>query len=95
MAVIESSVVRGFVLTLRKVQVLEALSRGFHAKEVARLLGISINTTNQHVVELRRAFGARSNAQLVLLAYHYGFIGIDGACDATAQEGRSQPSFRG
>ncbi|VWX57226.1 conserved hypothetical protein [Burkholderiales bacterium 8X] len=52
------------LLTPREIEVLDLIARGFTAKVIAQILGISQHTVRTHRDNLRRKFGARNTAQL-------------------------------
>jgi DNA-binding CsgD family transcriptional regulator len=55
-------------LTAREAQIVSALSEGMTNKEIARRLGLSPNTVRNQIANLSTKVGARSRAQLALLA---------------------------
>lgn len=55
-------------LTPRQKGVLELLSRGLSNKEIARELGVSVDTVKDHVAAVLKALGASSRTQAVLIA---------------------------
>jgi DNA-binding NarL/FixJ family response regulator len=55
-------------LTPRQKGVLELLSRGLSNKEIARELGLSVDTVKDHVAAVLKALGASSRTQAVLIA---------------------------
>lgn len=61
-------------LSPRKAAVLRALADGLPAKGIARSLGISVNTVNQYLHELRGTLAATSNPNLVVLGIRHGFV---------------------
>jgi DNA-binding CsgD family transcriptional regulator len=56
------------VLTPREREIVEALGKGCTNKEIARYLGTSPNTVRNQLARLTEKVGARSRAQLALLA---------------------------
>jgi DNA-binding CsgD family transcriptional regulator len=61
-------------LSRRKVDVLRALARSADSKAAARELGISVNTFNAYMYELKHVFKASGRVDLVLRAVRHGFI---------------------
>jgi len=55
-------------LTPRERQVLEQAGKGLHAKEIARVLGISPRTVEVHKASVMSKLGARNVAELVRFA---------------------------
>jgi FixJ family two-component response regulator len=55
-------------LTAREREVLEEVGKGLHAKEIARVLGISPRTVEVHKASLMDKLGARNVAELVRFA---------------------------
>jgi FixJ family two-component response regulator len=56
------------LLTAREHEVLEQAVRGLHAKEIARVLGISARTVEVHKTRLMAKLGVRNVAELVRFA---------------------------
>ena len=52
-------------LSGREEEVLHLVGRGLSASEVSAALGISRNTTNQHLLSVRRKLGVRSTREAV------------------------------
>jgi hypothetical protein len=59
-------------LTGREREVLQLAARGYHAKEIARDLGISPRTVEVHKARIMAKLGARNVAELVRLAVATG-----------------------
>ncbi|MBI5527065.1 MAG: response regulator transcription factor [Deltaproteobacteria bacterium] len=55
----------GKAVSPREAEVLELLSQGCRAKEIATRLGISVRTVEKHRDSLRRKYGAETIAELV------------------------------
>jgi DNA-binding CsgD family transcriptional regulator len=53
-------------LTLREMQVLNAMSDGLSTKVAARLLGVAVKTVESHKTRVFAKLGLHSQAQLVL-----------------------------
>jgi DNA-binding CsgD family transcriptional regulator len=51
------------------------LAEGKRVGEIARSLGTSADSVYEHLEKIRRRLGARTNAQLIHLAIHHGFLG--------------------
>jgi FixJ family two-component response regulator len=56
------------VLTAREREVLDHAAKGLHAKEIARVLGISARTVEVHKARIMAKLGARNVAELVRFA---------------------------
>jgi FixJ family two-component response regulator len=56
------------LLTAREREVLEQAVKGLHAKEIARVLGISARTVEVHKTRLMAKLGVRNVAELVRFA---------------------------
>jgi FixJ family two-component response regulator len=56
------------VLTSREREVLDHAAKGLHAKEIARVLGISARTVEVHKARIMAKLGARNVAELVRFA---------------------------
>lgn len=56
-------------LTERQKQVVELISRGFTAQEVAEHLGVSLSTINFHKKRIYKALNIKSKHQLVVWCY--------------------------
>lgn len=69
-------------LTARERDVLALVCRGMADKEVARALGVSLNTARNHVAALYRKIGVHSRTAAVLWAQERGF-----AAEASARAG--------
>lgn len=54
------------LLTARELEVTRQISKGFSNKEIARLLGISVNTVNVHVGSIRRKLGVHNRTQVAI-----------------------------
>ncbi len=54
------------LLTVRELEVTRQISKGFSNKEIARLLGISVNTVNVHVGSIRRKLGVHNRTQVAI-----------------------------
>jgi DNA-binding CsgD family transcriptional regulator len=52
-------------LTARQAEVLQLAGRGLSGKQIARQLGISVRTIEDHFSVLRRRTGARNQAELI------------------------------
>lgn len=60
------------LLTAREREVLEHAAKGLHAKEIARVLGISARTVEVHKTHLMAKLGVRNVAELVRFALAAG-----------------------
>jgi PAS domain S-box-containing protein len=61
-------------LTPRQQQVLVEIARGCSTAEIARLLGISIETVRNHVREIMRRLDVHSRLQAVVRAHELGLV---------------------
>ena len=61
-------------LTPRQREVLQLFAEGYSAKEVAKLLQISVRTAENHKAHITRLLGATSTADLVQCAIRHGLI---------------------
>ena len=55
-------------LTRRQIDVLAAIAQGLPSRNIAEMLGISINTVNTHVRHMLRLAGIGKRSELVSLA---------------------------
>lgn len=63
-------------LTAREVEVLQLIVQGKSNKDIAALLGLSINTVNVHRANLMQTLGIHNTAELVLYAVRQGLVSI-------------------
>ena len=63
-------------LTARELQVLRLIVHGKSAKDIARLLGITLNTVSAHRTRIGRILGCRNSAELVAYAIRKGLVQI-------------------
>jgi len=64
----------GAGLTDREGEVLRAVARGLTNSEIARELGVGVETVKTHVGNVLAKLGARDRTQAVIAAYESGFI---------------------
>ena len=64
-------------LTLREMEVLQAIAKGFNTREIADLLHVSNNTIETHRKSLMSKLEARNAVDLVLKAINLGIIPLD------------------
>lgn len=64
-------------LTLRQRQVLALACAGRSNKEIARLLGISVQTVRRHLDRVYEALGARGRSHAAVLALSHGDLTFD------------------
>ena len=64
-------------LTLREMEVLQAIAKGFNTREIAELLYVSNNTIETHRKSLMSKVEARNAVDLVLKAINLGIIPLD------------------
>jgi DNA-binding NarL/FixJ family response regulator len=63
-------------LTPRELQILRLIVSGKAVKEIADLLGISVNTVSAHRTRIGRTLKCRNNAELVAFAFRNGLVQI-------------------
>lgn len=61
-------------LTSREQQILELVSAGRSAKEIAIEIGGAPRTVERHIENIRLKLGARNRAHLVTMAVHLGML---------------------
>jgi len=61
-------------LSAREIQVLRLIALGKSNKEIASILGLSVNTVSVHRTNLMNALGVHKTAELVLLAVKKGLV---------------------
>lgn len=61
-------------LTPRELQILRLIVHGKAAKDIAELLGISVNTVSSHRTRIGRTLRCRNNAELVAFAIRNGLV---------------------
>jgi two-component system, NarL family, nitrate/nitrite response regulator NarL len=61
-------------LTLRQLEVISMLGRGFSNKEIARSLDVAERTVKAHVSAVFEALNVRNRTQAVLVAQRRGFL---------------------
>jgi len=66
-------------LTPRQREVLQLLTEGRSAKEIAASLGISARTVEFHKYQMMDTLGIRTNAELVHFAIKHGLVDCDRA----------------
>lgn len=66
----------GEPLSARETEVLTALARGLTYEDVARCLGLSVNTVRSHVRQIYGKLGVNSRTEAVMLALRHGLIGL-------------------
>jgi len=64
------------LLTPRQTEVVQLVAAGLPAKQIARRLGVSKNTVDEHLAEARRRAGASTTCQLVSWAVSFGLAGL-------------------
>jgi len=60
--------ISGNVLTLREIEVLELIGKGFTVKEIANHLNISVSTVDTHKDHLNKKAGVQSTPELIIKA---------------------------
>ena len=73
---IEAEKKRTTGLTARELQVLRLIVHGKSAKDIARLLGISLNTVSAHRTRIGRTLGCHNSAELVAYAIRKGLVQV-------------------
>lgn len=61
-------------LTARELQILRLIVQGKSGKDIADLLGISLNTVSAHRTRIGRTLGCRNTAELVACAIRKGLV---------------------
>jgi two-component system, NarL family, nitrate/nitrite response regulator NarL len=69
-----SPATEGTALTLRQLEVISMLGRGFSNKEIARALDVAERTVKAHVSAVFEALNVRNRTQAVLVAQRRGFL---------------------
>ena len=64
----------GGILTLRELEILELVSRGFESPDIARGLHVSPETVRTHVAHVLGKLGAHTRAEAVAVAVRNGLI---------------------
>lgn len=64
-------------LTLRELEVLQAIAKGYNTREIASLLHVSNNTIESHRKSLMSKLGAKNAVDLVLKAINLGIISLE------------------
>ena len=72
------------ILPERRGLVLEGLAAGMTNKEIARALGISVDTVAWHIAELMEQFHARTRQDMVSQGWMHGILRARKATAATA-----------
>lgn len=67
---------RTWDLTPRELQILRLIVNGKAAKDIADLLGISVNTVSAHRTRIGRTLKCRNNAELVAFAIRNGIVHV-------------------
>jgi DNA invertase Pin-like site-specific DNA recombinase/DNA-binding CsgD family transcriptional regulator len=78
-------------LTVRQSEVLRLARRGLSGKQIARSLGISVRTVEDHFSAMRRRTGARSQSELVAYAATAGPAEPGPAVPETVVSGTTDP----
>lgn len=65
-------------LTARKINILRHLALGRSVRQIAMILGISVDTVYEHMEVIRVRLGAHSNPELVRIAILHGLISGNG-----------------
>lgn len=79
-------------LTPRQAQILELSAQGFSGKEIARRLGISVRTVEDHFSRMRQRTGTRTEGELVAYGIAAGMVTCDNAPPVRHRTDR-QPSL--
>jgi DNA-binding NarL/FixJ family response regulator len=72
-------------LTVREMDVLEAMADGLPAKAIARRLGVAVKTVENHKIRMYDKLGVRTQARAVALAVRQGLL--DNGVGVTAADG--------
>lgn len=57
---------QGIFITERQEEVLELVLKGASSKEIARNLGITVQTVKNHIAELLKVFGCETRYKLIV-----------------------------
>ena len=63
-----------FALTMREIEVLEEVTKGFTNQQIAAELGISYDTVKEHMQHLLRKIGVADRTQAALWAIRSGVV---------------------
>ncbi|HUI56606.1 MAG TPA: response regulator transcription factor [Bryobacteraceae bacterium] len=63
-------------LTTRELEVLQLIVNGRSNKEIATVLGVSVNTVSVHRANIMQALGLHNTAELVVFAIREGLVSI-------------------
>jgi DNA-binding CsgD family transcriptional regulator len=63
-------------LSDREAEVLRLLARGLVTKQVARRLGISVKTTDNHIQHIYAKIGVSTRAGATIFAMEHGLVGV-------------------
>jgi len=63
-------------LTIRESEVLQLIVQGKSNKEIAGILGLSVNTVSVHRANIMEALGMHNTAELVVYAVRRGLVSI-------------------
>jgi len=63
-------------LTTRELEVLQLIVNGRSNKEIAAMLGLSVNTVSVHRANIMQALGMHNTAELVVYAIRQGLVSI-------------------
>lgn len=61
-------------MTDRSTQVLQLIANGYHQKEIARILFLSLETVKWHLKAIRRKLSALTTSHAVAIALREGII---------------------
>lgn len=76
----------GTTLTLRQLEVISMLGRGFSNKEIARALDVAERTVKAHVSAVFEALNVRNRTQAVLVAQRRGYLPVSNSDYAAASQ---------
>jgi two-component system nitrate/nitrite response regulator NarL len=76
----------GTALTLRQLEVISMLGRGFSNKEIARALDVAERTVKAHVSAVFEALNVKNRTQAVLVAQRRGYLPTSGSGYAAASQ---------
>jgi DNA invertase Pin-like site-specific DNA recombinase len=79
-------------LTPRQTEVLQLAARGLSRKKIARLLGISVRTVEDHFSAMRQRAGAHSESELIAYAVMAGLVTSGDAAAVRWPRARPQPA---
>ena len=75
-SVTDDGLPQGKSLTIRESEVLQLIVHGKSNKEIAGILGLSVNTVSVHRANIMETLGMHNTAELVVYAIRCGLVSI-------------------